>query len=342
MNVSRFAIPGLLAVAGMLAGCGSEEPPAQAPASTAAPAPASESAVPAEDAAQAAPEDPRELLERADKAAAEDRLFDPEGDNAFELYLKVIEAAQAGGGAASGQRRKLMDSVAQVGPEAQARAVLADLYPYGLVFAERALAEGRRGEVERLIALLARFRDDSPGLLRLKRQLAEANAPAPARPQQPEPARPAAPAPVAAEPAAPPPTQTPPEPAAPPPVAQTPPPPPPAQPQPAAAEPATPLASQPASPRPAAESAPAAAEPPKLLEAVQPRYPRLAFRRRIEGYVRVRMLVQPDGSVGQVEVIESEPEGVFDRETLAAVSRWKFSTGKEAQWVIQRIDFNLD
>lgn len=55
-----------------------------------------------------------------------------------------------------------------------------------------------------------------------------------------------------------------------------------------------------------------------------PQYPYQATRRRIEGWVRVSFLVTKTGSVEDVVLLESEPEGIFDRAALRAVSKWKF------------------
>jgi protein TonB len=55
-----------------------------------------------------------------------------------------------------------------------------------------------------------------------------------------------------------------------------------------------------------------------------PQYPYQATRRRIEGWVRVSFLVTETGSVEDVVLLESEPEGIFDRAAVRAVSKWKF------------------
>ncbi len=55
-----------------------------------------------------------------------------------------------------------------------------------------------------------------------------------------------------------------------------------------------------------------------------PRYPREARQRRLEGWVRVRFTIEPDGSVSDARVVEAEPRRVFDREAVRAILRWKF------------------
>ena len=55
-----------------------------------------------------------------------------------------------------------------------------------------------------------------------------------------------------------------------------------------------------------------------------PQYPYQATRRRIEGWVRVSFMVTETGNVEDVVLLESEPEGIFDRAAVRAVSKWKF------------------
>lgn len=78
-----------------------------------------------------------------------------------------------------------------------------------------------------------------------------------------------------------------------------------------------------------------------------PEYPYKATRRGIEGWVRVAFDVTETGDVENVEVIESDPPGVFDIAASRAVSRWRFKpriidgqavSGKASQVV----EFKLD
>jgi len=55
-----------------------------------------------------------------------------------------------------------------------------------------------------------------------------------------------------------------------------------------------------------------------------PQYPYKAARRGIEGWVRVAFDVTATGSVDSVEVIESDPPGVFDKAAIRAVYSWRF------------------
>jgi len=55
-----------------------------------------------------------------------------------------------------------------------------------------------------------------------------------------------------------------------------------------------------------------------------PQYPYKAARRGIEGWVRVSFRVTETGTVEDVQVLESEPAGVFDQAAVKAVYRWRF------------------
>ena len=55
-----------------------------------------------------------------------------------------------------------------------------------------------------------------------------------------------------------------------------------------------------------------------------PEYPYKAARRGIEGWVRVAFDVTATGNVENVEVIESDPPGVFNIAASRAVLRWRF------------------
>ena len=56
----------------------------------------------------------------------------------------------------------------------------------------------------------------------------------------------------------------------------------------------------------------------------KPRYPRNAERRGIEGFVELEFTISASGSVEDVLVIRSEPEGVFEESATRALSRWRY------------------
>lgn len=64
----------------------------------------------------------------------------------------------------------------------------------------------------------------------------------------------------------------------------------------------------------------------ELIPMVQtkPTYPKNAKRMGVEGVVKVSLEVNEAGEVQNIEILESNPEGVFDASVRKALLRWKF------------------
>jgi len=87
-------------------------------------------------------------------------------------------------------------------------------------------------------------------------------------------------------------------------------------------------------------------QPPQALAKVPPLYPYKAKRMEIEGYVKVRFLVDEKGEVSRITVLEAEPEGMFESSVLRILPTWKFTPGKilgepVPSWVVTTIRFEL-
>ena len=103
----------------------------------------------------------------------------------------------------------------------------------------------------------------------------------------------------------------------------------------------------------AAKSAPSASppstppQPANYLANPKPPYPHLSRRLGEEGTVRLNILVNPDGSVAQMEVAKSSGYPRLDRSAIETVqSSWKFEPARQggmpvAAWVIVPIQFTL-
>jgi protein TonB len=316
---SRHARPAVapLALALVLSlglfGCGKEEAAAPAPV-------AGTEAVPAAEVAPAVPapdpnETPEQIGARADAAVDAQRLFAPPGDNAFELYLRVLEATP---------------------DQPLARNALTDLFPYAVMHVEQRLGANDPDDAERVLALMEKANAQAPALPRLRTALTETReriaATAAAEAQRAERAEREAAAAAAAPPPAPEPV------AAPTPARQV-----------ASTAPAPAQTPPPVAEPPKPEPAPAAAAPaprrtgglPPVASQVQPRYPPMAFRRKVEGYVEVQFTVLADGSVSDVSVVRSEPRAMFDREAISAMQKWKFQAVPGAEPVTGRRVFDF-
>ena len=57
---------------------------------------------------------------------------------------------------------------------------------------------------------------------------------------------------------------------------------------------------------------------------VQPRYPRRALERGIEGYVIVEFTVTKTGAVKDIKVVEANPPKIFNQATINAVQKFKY------------------
>ncbi|MEK9766458.1 MAG: energy transducer TonB [Thalassolituus sp.] len=75
-------------------------------------------------------------------------------------------------------------------------------------------------------------------------------------------------------------------------------------------------------------------------------YPARAKMRGIEGVVKARLTIRPDGTVSNVEIVSAEPEGVFEREAMRAMYRYRFSPKMQngiavGQTATQTLEFRL-
>jgi TonB family protein len=60
------------------------------------------------------------------------------------------------------------------------------------------------------------------------------------------------------------------------------------------------------------------------LVVTDPVYPLAALRSRTTGWVQMEFTIAPNGSVGDIAVIEAEPKGVFEQAATRALSQWRF------------------
>ncbi|MFP4573325.1 MAG: TonB family protein [Desulfobacterales bacterium] len=67
---------------------------------------------------------------------------------------------------------------------------------------------------------------------------------------------------------------------------------------------------------------------PMAMAKTPPVYPYKAKRMNLSGKVSVKFLVGENGHVSEVEILSAEPENVFDKSVIQAVSSWRFKPGK--------------
>jgi protein TonB len=99
---------------------------------------------------------------------------------------------------------------------------------------------------------------------------------------------------------------------------------------------------KPLEPEPEAPPLPSVFRDIKPVRKVKPIYPREAEDQHIQGRVKVRLSVNLEGNVTDVEVLLAEPPGVFEEAVLTAVKQYKFKRDGTTYQADQEIIFKLD
>lgn len=73
----------------------------------------------------------------------------------------------------------------------------------------------------------------------------------------------------------------------------------------------------------------------------EPIYPRMAIKRELQGSVRLRVKVSPEGKPTNTEILKSSDHEILDKAALEAVSFWQFQPKDLSYFVEKTIIFQL-
>jgi len=76
----------------------------------------------------------------------------------------------------------------------------------------------------------------------------------------------------------------------------------------------------------------------KVLKKVEPQYPAVLKRRGIAGVVKLRVLIHPNGTVKDTQVVGGSP--ILAESAQKAVKQWVFAPADEEAWVEVSIVFD--
>ncbi len=83
------------------------------------------------------------------------------------------------------------------------------------------------------------------------------------------------------------------------------------------------------------------------LARIPPVYPMGAKRRGIQGWVKVKFVINEQGTVEHISVVDAKPSGIFDQNVIRCVSKWRFKPGTVEglpvkAWVETTVRFELE
>ena len=81
---------------------------------------------------------------------------------------------------------------------------------------------------------------------------------------------------------------------------------------------------------------------PRALSRNSPQYPRRAQALRLEGQVKVKFDVTPDGRVDNVQILSAKPANMFEKDVKTAMRKWRYEPGKPGSGIVVNILFRMN
>lgn len=84
-----------------------------------------------------------------------------------------------------------------------------------------------------------------------------------------------------------------------------------------------------------------------VLSRIEPIYPMRAKQRGIEGWVKIKFIINETGAVNRITILDARPPNLFERAVERAVSKWRFKPGTVGglpvkSWAETTIRFELE
>ncbi len=84
----------------------------------------------------------------------------------------------------------------------------------------------------------------------------------------------------------------------------------------------------------------AADEETKVVSRSEPGFPREALAAGAEkGHVHARLTIDAKGEVSRVEIVEANPQRIFDRAVTRTLAQWRFNSGADGRAFDVDVDF---
>jgi TonB family protein len=78
----------------------------------------------------------------------------------------------------------------------------------------------------------------------------------------------------------------------------------------------------------------------KVKFSVQPAYPELAKKNKIQGVTRLQVVIAPDGAIKDIKVLGGNP--VLVQASVEAVKKWKYEPGSAESTSVLKFEFKPD